>query len=90
MAQKYGARAFELLQIIKQDLLDGSTVNTATLSDKWVANTGLSKLVGVNGNAELFDGLAQPMGNGLLILGQFQFGAGDLNALDRAAFGHTH
>ena len=59
LAQRYGfARAAELLQIIKQDFLDGSTVNTATLGEKWVANTGLSKLVGVNGNAELFDGLA--------------------------------
>jgi len=89
LARKYGlALGAELFQIIKQDLLDGSTVNTATLGEKWVANTGLSKLVGVNGNAELFDGLAEPVGNAPPIFGEVQAGAGDLGALDRAAFGH--
>jgi hypothetical protein len=60
--RKYGlARAAELLEIIRQDLLDGSTVNTGTLNEKWAANTGLSKLVWVNGTAVLFDGLTLPM-----------------------------
>ncbi len=87
LAQKFGqARAAELLQIIKQDLLDGSTVNTATLDEKWVANTGLSKLVTVNGNAELFDGLAQPAGNA----SPFEGMTVNFVLLDQAAFGQTH
>ena len=87
LALRFGlARATLMLEIINQDIKDGSTVNTATLTEKWVANTGLSKLVGVNGNAELFDGQANPMGNASLIFDQFH--TGNLNGLSQAAFGH--
>jgi hypothetical protein len=89
LALKYGqAGADRMLQIIKQDLKDGSTVNTNTLTEKWVANTGLSKLVLVNGRAQLFDGLALPVDNANLIFDQAQTRA-TLNALSQAAFGHA-
>jgi len=90
LRQKFGAAgALRMLEIIKQDLKDGSTVNTGTLTEKWVANTGMSKLVTVNGNAELFEGLAFPVGNGPLNYYQVPGTSPQtLNDLSEAAFGH--
>jgi hypothetical protein len=79
-----------MLQIINQDLKDGSTVNTGTLTEKWVANTGMSKLVRVDGTAELSGGLALPAGNPSLNFEHIQTGASPqtLDELSQAAFGH--
>jgi filamentous hemagglutinin family protein len=87
LAQRYGqARAEQMLAIIQQDRKDGSTVNTATLREKWVANTGLSKLVRVDGSVVFDEGLARGLDSPSLIFDQSKTKA-TLDALSRAAFG---
>ena len=48
--------------VTKGDIKDGSTVNTGTLGEKWVANTGLSTIVRVGDTAYLFGGRLFPGG----------------------------
>jgi hypothetical protein len=81
-----GARIFA---VVEQDLKDGSPLNTNTLMEKWVANTGFSKLVWGSGNAELADGLAQPLPDASLFFDQSQGGSQTLDELSAAAFGHV-
>ncbi len=90
LSRIYGAaRAVELANIIQEDNKDGSTVNTGTVSDKWAANTGMSKIVHVGEYAQISEGLAQPYNTDSLIYNQFQTQSSPqaLDELSRAAYG---
>jgi hypothetical protein len=52
----------KLPPITKNDVKDGSTVNTGTLGEKWVANTGLSTIIRVGDSGFLFGGRLFPGG----------------------------
>jgi hypothetical protein len=78
------------LEIIRNDLKDGSTVNTGTLASKWAENTGFSEIVHVDGYAQISRGLTQPEFNDPLVLKLFeqQSNGSVLNDLSHAASGH--
>jgi hypothetical protein len=83
------AKADDLLKIIREDIKDGSTVNTGTQESKWASNTGLSKIVHIGEYAQIFQGLAlSEVGNPLIFkLFQQQASASVRNELSQAAWG---
>jgi hypothetical protein len=90
LANAFGnGKADDLIKIIREDIKDGSTVNTGTESAKWASNTGLSKIVHVGEYAQVFQGLATPfVGDPLIFkLFQQQATASVRNELSQAAWG---
>jgi hypothetical protein len=90
LANAFGnAKADDLIKIIREDIKDGSTVNTGTEAAKWASNTGLSKIVHVGEYAQVFQGLAVPFAGDPLIfkLFQQQAAASVRNELSQAAWG---
>jgi filamentous hemagglutinin family protein len=90
LANTFGnAKADDLIKIIREDIKDGSTVNTGTEAAKWASNTGLSKIVHVGEYAQVFQGLAVPFAGDPLIfkLFQQQAAASVRNELSQAAWG---
>jgi hypothetical protein len=83
------ARANDLINVIREDSKDGSTVNTGTEESKWASNTGLSKIVHIGEYAQVFQGLALPGVGNPFIFNLFQQQGSDAvrNELSQAASG---
>jgi hypothetical protein len=84
------AQALELLDIMREDLKDGTPVNIGTRLDSWASNTGYSKLASPGQTTVIFDGTARPAHYPPYIVNIFeqQSKAAVLNELSEAAFSH--